>query len=164
MWQTIRDLVAGGASLLLTTQYLEEADQLADRIVVVDRGKIIEEGTADELKSRSGGERLELVVNEPVHLEQARVILARIGLDTPVVDHHTRRLSVGVESGTGSLVDAIRRLDAESIAISDIGVRRPTLDDVFLSLTGHAADNADEPPPTAGKRAKQPKREKEAVK
>jgi ABC-2 type transport system ATP-binding protein len=164
MWQTIRDLVAGGASLLLTTQYLEEADQLADRIVVVDKGKIIEEGTADELKSRSGGERLELVVNEAAHLDRARAILAEIGLDAPVVDQHTRRLSVGVESGTGTLVDAIRRLDAESIPISDIGVRRPTLDDVFLSLTGHAADNADEPPPTAGKRAKQPKREKEAVK
>jgi ABC-2 type transport system ATP-binding protein len=162
MWQTIRDLVAGGASLLLTTQYLEEADQLADRIVVVDHGKIIEEGTADELKSRTGGERLEIVVDDPGLLDRAQAILAELGRDAPVVDPHTRRISVAVESGTGTLVETIRRLDGENISISDVGVRRPTLDDVFLSLTGHATDNADEPPPTAGKR-KQAKRTPETV-
>lgn len=153
MWQTIRDLVAAGTSLLLTTQYLEEADQLANSIIVVDHGRLIESGTADELKARMGGERLEITVSDVARISAAEEILARLGLDRPSVDQHTRKLSVAVEAGTGPLVEAIRQLDAASIGISDIGIRRPTLDDVFLTLTGHAAaDNDAEPPPTPGKR------------
>jgi ABC-2 type transport system ATP-binding protein len=153
MWDVISGLVRDGATVLLTTQYLEEADQLADRISVVDHGKVIAEGTADELKDQMGGERLELVVADGSRIDEVRSMLAEIGSGVVVVDAHTRQLAVPVNGGTGALVDALRRLDAAHVEVQDIGVRRPTLDDVFLSLTGHAAtpgDAADDVPAREG--------------
>jgi ABC-2 type transport system ATP-binding protein len=143
MWDVIRSLVRGGTTLLLTTQYLEEADELADTIAVVDRGRIIARGTADELKSSVGGERIEVVVHDRVAIQQARDVLTRdgVGGDT-TLDEHTRKLTVPAGGGAGTLVQVVRDLDEAGIKIDDIGLRRPTLDDVFLSLTGHAAEDA----------------------
>ena len=143
MWEVIAGLVRDGATVLLTTQYLEEADQLADRISVVDHGKVIAEGTADQLKDQMGGERLELVVADGSRIEEVRSMLGEVGSGEVLVDQHTRHLSVPVRGGTSALVDALRRLDAAGVEVQDIGVRRPTLDDVFLSLTGHAATKDD---------------------
>jgi ABC-2 type transport system ATP-binding protein len=143
MWDVITGLVAGGTSLLLTTQYMEEAERLANRIVVIDRGVVIARGTADELKSQVGGERLEVVVTDAARLADARSELATVGVGAPSLDEHARRLTVPVSGGTAALVEALRRLDAAGIEVQDVGVRRPTLDDVFLTLTGHTAE-ADE--------------------
>jgi ABC-2 type transport system ATP-binding protein len=145
MWDVITDLVAGGTSLLLTTQYMEEAERLADRIVVIDRGLVIARGTADELKSQVGGERLEVVVTDAARLADARSELAAVGVGAPSVDEHTRRLTVPVAGGTAALVEVLRRLDAAGIELQDVGVRRPTLDDVFLTLTGHTAESEEQP-------------------
>jgi ABC-2 type transport system ATP-binding protein len=150
MWQVITELVAGGTSLLLTTQYLEEADKLADDIVVIDHGRVIAHGTADELKGQVGGERLELVVSDAERLDDARSLVAPLATGEPTVEAHTRTLTVPVSGGASVLVEALRRLDADGVEVSDVGLRRPTLDDVFLTLTGHAADGepsapADEP-------------------
>ena len=136
MWDVIRTLVADGATLLLTTQYLEEADQLADNIIVVDHGRVIAEGTADDLKTMVGGERLEVVVTDPAELGRARELLATVATGEITVDAHTRHVTVPCEVGTAPLVEAIRLLDGAGIEVSDIGLRRPTLDDAFLSLTG----------------------------
>ncbi|GAB3594799.1 daunorubicin resistance protein DrrA family ABC transporter ATP-binding protein [Angustibacter peucedani] len=145
MWDVIKDLVSGGTSLLLTTQYMEEAEHLAHNIVVVDRGTIIAEGTADQLKSQVGGERLEIVVADAAQLGRARELLSSIASGDPSTDEHTRRVSVPVSTGTASLVEALRLLDGDQVAVSDVALRRPTLDDVFLSLTGHAAEADDDP-------------------
>jgi ABC-2 type transport system ATP-binding protein len=158
MWDVIRELVRTGATLLLTTQYLEEADALADRIAVVDAGRIIARGTADELKSQVGGERVEVVVRKPDDLAPAREVLARACIAEVTVDDHTRRLTAPTAGGTQQLITVIRALDDAGIPIDDVGLRRPTLDDVFLSLTGHAAEDGpaegDEPAPaTAGRTA-----------
>ncbi len=139
-WAMISELVADGATVLLTTQYLEEADQLADTIVVIDRGRVIAEGTADQLKARIGGERLQLVVAEPEQVEPARRVLADVGSGGPVVDAGLRRLSVPVTQGTKALVEAVRRFEAEGVEVLDVGLARPTLDDVFLGLTGRPAE------------------------
>jgi len=144
MWEVIRSLVAAGTTLLLTTQYLEEADALADRIAVVDSGRIIAGGTADELKAAVGGERIELVVHDPARLDAAIDVLATRSVGAPTVDRHGRRITAPTEGGAQQLVEVIRALDADGIALDDIGLRRPTLDDVFLALTGHAAETADD--------------------
>jgi ABC-2 type transport system ATP-binding protein len=139
MWDVIRGLVREGVTLLLTTQYLEEADELADAIAVVDHGKIIARGTADELKSQVGGERIEVVIRDRHAIETARAVLARHCGEDPTLDEHTRKLTVPALGGAQTLVQIVRDLDEAGIHIDDIGLRRPTLDDVFLALTGHAS-------------------------
>ncbi len=150
MWEVIRGLVREGVTLLLTTQYLEEADELADTIAVVDHGKIIARGTADELKAQVGGERIEVVVHSREALALAREVLARAGDGTPTVDEHTRRLTVPSTGGATRLVQVVRDLDEAGIGIDDIGLRRPTLDDVFLTLTGHGTDGTQTDAPATG--------------
>jgi len=155
MWEVIRGLVRQGTTLLLTTQYLEEADALANAIAVVDAGKIIARGTADELKSTVGGERVEVVVRDPAQLSTALEVVTRCCMADATVDEHTRRLTAPASGGASQLVTVIRALDDAGITIDDVGLRRPTLDDVFLSLTGHAAEErADlEAPATSGRTA-----------
>ena len=149
MWDVIQGLVAGGTSLLLTTQYLEEADVLADNIVVIDHGKVIAEGSADQLKAQVGGERLEITVDDATQLAAAGELLGPVGVGKPVLDVHRHSLVMPVSGGAAVLTDALRRLDAAGIALDDVGLRRPTLDDVFLSLTGHAAEQANASPDEA---------------
>ena len=148
LWEVIKQLVSGGTTLLLTTQYLEEADHLAHDIAVVDRGRVIAQGTSDQLKARTGGERVEVVVHEREHIASASALLDRYSLrgagtgDTTVEDH-MRKITTPVSGGAKLLAEIIRDLDADGIEIDDIGLRRPTLDDVFLSLTGHVAEAGD---------------------
>jgi ABC-2 type transport system ATP-binding protein len=138
MWDVIRSQVRQGTTLLLTTQYLEEADELADVIAVVDHGRIIATGTADELKSQVGGERIEVVVRDRSLLIDAAGIVAPDGAAS--IDQHTRRLTIAAEGGAQQLVEVVRRLGDAGIEVDDVGLRRPTLDDVFLALTGHGAE------------------------
>jgi ABC-2 type transport system ATP-binding protein len=145
MWGVIRELVGHGTTLLLTTQYLEEADRLADDIVVIDRGRVIAQGAADQLKAQVGGERIELVVESPWDLPQARAMLSEVAVGDVQVDEHTRRLTAPVTGGAKALMTTLRQMDVENIALLDVGLRRPTLDDVFLTLTGHAASDGDDP-------------------
>ncbi|HJQ45776.1 MAG TPA: ATP-binding cassette domain-containing protein [Amycolatopsis sp.] len=144
-WEVIKELVADGTTVLLTTQYLEEADQLADSIVVIDKGRVIARGTADQLKARVGGERLELVLASADDLPATLRVLSDVGTGEPAGDAHTRRAEILVETGPKALIEALRRLDAQSITVQDVGLHRPTLDDVFLSLTGHGAESREEP-------------------
>ncbi len=141
MWDVITELVAGGATLLLTTQYLEEADRLAHDIVVIDHGRAIAQGTADELKAQVGGERVEIVVAGADQLDGARRVLAGLAGGSVEVDARTRRLTAPVSGGAAVLMEALRQLDAEQIAVSDVALRRPTLDDVFLQLTGRSSED-----------------------
>ncbi|WP_405899578.1 ATP-binding cassette domain-containing protein [Streptomyces sp. NBC_00727] len=140
LWEVIEELVAGGTTLLLTTQYLEEADHLAHDICVIDHGRVIARGTSDQLKARTGGERVEVVVHDPDRIEAARAVLTRLGKGEAAVLPHMRKLTVPVDGGAKLLAEVIRDLDAQGVEIDDIGLRRPTLDDVFISLTGHAAE------------------------
>ena len=144
MWEVIRDLVAKGTTVLLTTQYLEEADVLADDIVVIDQGRIIAQGTADQLKAQVGGERLTVTVAEEDRLGEAAELLGPVGLGEADVDEHTRTITVPVDSGTSALIEAVSRLGRAEITAQDIGIRRPTLDDAFLTLTGHKVEDEDE--------------------
>ncbi|MEV7563159.1 ATP-binding cassette domain-containing protein [Streptomyces sp. NPDC089795] len=167
LWGIIQELVAGGTTLLLTTQYLEEADHLAHDICVVDHGKVIARGTSDQLKARTGGERVEVVVHERQHIPTAREVLAGFGKGETTVEEHTRKLTVPVSGGAKLLAEVIRELDGRGIEIDDIGLRRPTLDDVFISLTGHAAEKAvednDDAPADPGAKGRKAAR-KEAAK
>ncbi|MER5892491.1 ATP-binding cassette domain-containing protein [Streptomyces sp. NPDC001876] len=140
LWEVIQELVAGGTTLLLTTQYLEEADHLAHDICVIDHGKVIARGTSDQLKARTGGERVEVIVHQRDQIESARSVLATYGKGEIAFAEHTRKLTVPVSGGAKLLAEVIRDLDANGVEIDDIGLRRPTLDDVFISLTGHAAE------------------------
>lgn len=141
LWDVIQELVAGGTTLLLTTQYLEEADRLAHDIAVVDHGRVIARGTSDQLKARTGGERVEVVVHAPEHITIADEVLRGFGKGGEgKVEEHTRKITVPVAGGAKLLAEVIRELDARGVEIDDIGLRRPTLDDVFISLTGHVAD------------------------
>jgi ABC-2 type transport system ATP-binding protein len=138
MWEVIQELVKGGVTLLLTTQYLEEADQLADEIAVIDHGKVIARGTSDALKKQVGGERLEITV-ENVDIAKTQEIVARIS--SSAIHTDIRTISAPVTTGSIALMDALRSLDEAKIHPLDIALKRPSLDDVFLSLTGHVAED-----------------------
>jgi ABC-2 type transport system ATP-binding protein len=146
MWEFIADLADGGTTILLTTQYLEEADRLADRMVVIDAGRVIARGTGDELKSQVGGQRLELTVGSVVDLASALDRLRPLATGEPVSDEQTRRLSLPVSGGVDTLAEALRRLDGSGVEVLDVGLRRPDLDDVFLTLTGHSAEDGESAP------------------
>lgn len=141
MWSVIKELVNDGTTLMLTTQYLEEADHLADEIAVIDTGKVIARGTSDELKHRIGGEHLEVVVAEK-DMADSREIMERVLSSTVIVDEDVRALSAPVSSGTAALVEVINALSSRGIHPLDISLKRPSLDDVFLALTGHKAEES----------------------
>jgi ABC-2 type transport system ATP-binding protein len=138
VWDAVRALVASGTTVLLTTQYLEEADQLADRISVIDAGRVVAEGTADELKALIGGDRIEVVVRDVADLDATASLVGRVAAATAETDPETRRASAPVADRIGALTDVVRALHEAGIEVADIGLRRPTLDEAFLELTGHA--------------------------
>ncbi|MFC4123957.1 ATP-binding cassette domain-containing protein [Nocardia rhizosphaerae] len=140
LWDVIEELVAGGTTLLLTTQYMDEADRLADAIAVIDHGKVIARGTADELKALVGGDRIELTVASPDQLAPAQQVLSPLADGEIHIEPGLRRIVVPVADGSQDLVAAIGRLTEHKVQINDVGLRRPSLDDVFLTLTGHEAE------------------------
>ena len=139
MWGVIQELVKGGVTLLLTTQYLEEADQLADEIAVIDTGKVIARGTSDALKKQVGGERLEVVVDQ-AHVAKTMEIVAAVSNNKATLDEGLRQISAPVSTGSAALFEVLKALDSAGIHALDVGLKRPSLDDVFLSLTGHVAE------------------------
>jgi len=142
LWETIEGLVSEGTTVLLTTQYLDEADRLSSEIAVIDHGRVIAGGTPDELKDRVGGERLEIRLEHAAQAEAAVHALATMADDPPLAEGEL--VTVGVHRRGGAIVEAVRRLDGAGVGVADIALRRPTLDDVFLTLTGHAAETPDE--------------------
>ena len=157
LWGVIRELVERGATLLLTTQYLEEADQLADEILVIDHGRELARGTSDQLKTQLGGERIEVTVDSTESIAEARQILAGVAVGEVEVNEATRTLLAPIAGGVASLSTALREFESRALGVSDVGLRRPTLDDVFLTLTGHAAEGA------APEQNEQPEDEQEEV-
>ena len=147
MWDVIAGLVKGGTTLLLTTQYLEEADRLADTILVIDHGKAIAQGTAAELKDQAGGARIEITLAEATDLARAGEILQRFADGPLESDQHSRRLVAPISGGSATLVDTVHQLDSAGIALLDVALRRPTLDEVFLKLTGHRSESEPEHEP-----------------
>ncbi|KRO50141.1 MAG: ABC transporter, partial [Actinobacteria bacterium BACL2 MAG-120820-bin50] len=139
MWEVIQGLVKDGTTLLLTTQYLEEADQLADEIAVIDHGKVIARGTSDQLKKEVGGERLEIVA-EAKDLKQVAEIVGKVSGGKVLVEEGSRQVSAPVTTGSRALIEAVRSLDDLGIHPLDIALKRPSLDDVFIALTGHVAE------------------------
>jgi ABC-2 type transport system ATP-binding protein len=166
MWQTIEDLAKRGSTVLLTTQYMEEADRLCDDIVVIDRGRKIAQGTSDRLKDEIGGERIEVILPEGGDVAAARAVLAGLCGGDVQIDEEARRLSAAV-AGRGATVlrEVLTGLDEREVEVADVGLHRPTLDDVFLSLTGHKAEEVAESSDGTGdgKAARYDAREKEAV-
>jgi len=144
LWETIEGLVEDGTTVLLTTQYLDEADRLADRIAVIDRGRVIAEGTADELKDRVGGARLEVTLDDAAQADAAARALASMSDDPPGINGPV--VSVSVRRRNGAIVEAVELLKGADVGVDDLVLRRPTLDDVFLTLTGHAAEEGDDQP------------------
>ena len=151
VWEFLRNLVLDGTTVLLTTQYLEEADYLAHKIVVLDEGKVIAEGTSDQLKDRLGGDRVEARVVDPRQLETVVATLGELGDGPPYVDELQGRVSISSRQGAKTLIAAARKLADTDVELDDLAVRRPSLDDVFLSLTGHAV--TEETAHRAGRRA-----------
>ncbi|GAA5078879.1 daunorubicin resistance protein DrrA family ABC transporter ATP-binding protein [Nocardia iowensis] len=148
MWRVIGELVDDGTTVLLTTQYLEEADLLADRITVIDRGRVIARGSADELKMSIGGDRLTVTLAAGQDVEPALTVLAQVGIGEPSHEAGTDEASIVVGDGSRTMVEALRRLDDAGVCVVDANVHRPSLDDVFLSLTGTTAHAADRQPET----------------
>ncbi|MCH7789853.1 MAG: ATP-binding cassette domain-containing protein [Acidobacteria bacterium] len=142
LWDVIRDLVSRGTTLLLTTQYMEEAEQLADDIVVIDHGREIAHGTADSLKAEIGGERIEIAVCDTADVDAARAILATVGVGEVEYNPATNKLLVPVTGGAGTFAKVLGSLNSAGIELRDVGLRRPTLDDVFLTLTGHGTNDS----------------------
>jgi ABC-2 type transport system ATP-binding protein len=149
LWDAIRGLVATGTDILLTTQYLDEADRLASDIVIIDHGKVIASGTPAELKTRAGDDMIEVHVHDADHLPAVSRVLAKLGHD-PRVDVPTRRAYVPVDNGSARLMEALRVLDQQGITVEDVSLRRPTLDEVFLALTGKPAQTTDSPEQPVG--------------
>jgi ABC-2 type transport system ATP-binding protein len=145
LWDAIRDLVEQGTDVLLTTQYLDEADHLASRIVIIDHGRVVAAGTPQELKQRAGRNVIEVHVRERTDLPRVAAALAAVDHGEAQVEEATRRVSIGVEAGTDRLRDALRSLDAAGAVVDDVSLRPPTLDEVFLALTGQALDDAPDP-------------------
>ncbi len=173
MWETIYELVRGGSTVLLTTQYMEEADRLADDIVVIDRGRKIAQGTADQLKKQIGGERVDVVLDDASNVAATQSVLASLAVGEVQVDEQGRSLTAPVTGGVDALRQVLQRLAEREVKVVDIGLRRPTLDDVFLTLTGHTAEEVAESPEKGDGDGKGPEapstgipealREKEAV-
>jgi len=145
LWDAIRNLVTSGTDVLLTTQYLDEADHLAAQIAIIDHGKVIAQGTPDELKSLAGVDVIQVHVAHLDDLDKAVSVLDGLGTEPPRVDRPTRSVTVAVEKGSAQLMEAVRAFDGLGLEVSDIGVRRATLDEVFLSLTGRPADEGGDP-------------------
>jgi len=141
VWDIIRHLVASGTDVLLTTQYLDEADNLASHIAIIDRGKVIAEGTSDELKSLGGVDVIEVHVNQPADIDRTVAALAPLGAEPPRVNVATRSITIPVVEGSAQLLEAVRIIDSLGVPVSDVGLRRATLDEVFLKLTGHRAQD-----------------------
>jgi ABC-2 type transport system ATP-binding protein len=151
LWQFVRERVDAGTTVLLTTQYMEEAEYLANYIVVINKGKLISEGTADQLKEQAGGATLDVHVAHPRDITRAGTLLADISRDKPRIDPEQRLISIPAGEGIGLLLDSGRRLQDAGIAVDDLGIRRPMLDEVFLSLTGtETPDHAESPKAKAG--------------